>query len=118
MKPIPLNQLLEIAPLEKVTKEKILNSLPNINERQKFELTKMCWDAISLMFQSKVKTKYDEMFREMKLGESAYTKADFQNAENEIFNKLLVKIDETQSLEEAEALKQQLKSPDSPPPTN
>jgi hypothetical protein len=116
MKPIPLKQLLDIAPLEKATKEKILNSLPNINERQKFELTKMCWDAISLMFQSQVKTKHDQMFREMKSGESVYNKQDFQSVEKEIFNKFLVKIDETQSQEEAQAIKAKLKTPPSPPP--
>lgn len=116
MKPIPLKQLINIAPLGKDIKEKSLMSLPDLTQRQKFELIKMCWDAISLTFQSKVKARHDQMFEEMKSGQSVYNKQDFVNAEKEIFNKFLVKIDETQSKEEAEAIKTQLNNPDSPPP--
>lgn len=116
MKPIPLKQLIQISPLDKATKEKALKSLPNLNQRQQFELTKICWDAISLTYQSLVKEKHDQMFDEMSSGKAVYTQKDFKNAEKEIFNKFLVKIDETQSQEEAQAIKAKLKTPPSPSP--
>jgi len=53
----------------------------------------------------------------MTSGKAVYEKQDFISAENEIFNKLLVKIDETQSQEQVQALKDKLKSSQSPPPT-
>ncbi len=118
MKPIPFHQLVKISPLDQATKDKILASLPNLSDSQKFELSKTLWNSISLTLQSFVKEKHDQMLEDMASGKANYEKQDFQRAENEIFNKLLVKIDETQSKEEAEALKQQLKNPNSPPPVN
>ena len=111
MKPIPLKQLIQNAPNNKEIKQKTLNQLPKLNELQKFQLYKTLWKSVSLMYQSFVKEKIDSMLDEMAHGKAIYTKKDFKNAENEIFNKLLVKIDETQSKEEIETLKQQLNSP-------
>lgn len=116
MKPISLKQLVTLTPINNQTKQKALKALPNLTESQKFDLSKTCWNSISLNYQILVKKKFDQMFEEMAAGKTNYTKEDFTNAENEIFNKLLVKIDETQSTEEAEALKAQLKTPNSPPP--
>jgi len=116
MKPFTLKQLINITPIEKNLKQKLTIALPKLNQIQKFELRKMCWDSIILMTQNLTKTKRDQMFSDMKSGKAIYNKQDFKNAEKEIFNKLLVKIDETQSTEESEALKAQLKTPDSPPP--
>jgi hypothetical protein len=117
MKPISLKQLVQIAPLNNKTKQKTLNALSGLNESQKFEIARHCWKSISLSYQVLVKDKFDKMLDEMARGQAVYEKQDFQNAENEIFNKLLLKIDTVQSAEEAEAIKQQLKNPDSPPPT-
>ncbi|MFC1627185.1 hypothetical protein ACFL18_01350 [Patescibacteria group bacterium] len=113
MKPISLPQLIQIAPLTKEEKQKILKELPSLNQLQKFRITKTLWNSIRLTYQSFIKEKIDSMMDEMTRGKAIYEKEDFKNAENEIFNKLLVKIDETQSKEAAEALKTQLKTPNS-----
>ena len=118
MNPISLPQLIKIAPLTQKEKDDLTAKLPSLNDIQKLKITKTLWSAVRLTYQSFVKEKIDSMLDEMAHAKATYEKADFQNAENEIFNKLLVKIDETQSSEEAEALKQQLKTPDSPPPVN
>ena len=110
MKPIPLKQLIQITPIDNKTKEKTIRVLSSLSPQKKLELTKTCWQSISLFFQSLVSQKHQQMLDEMAHGKAIYTKKDFKNAENEIFNKLLVKIDETQSKEEIETLKQQLKS--------
>jgi len=116
MKPISLKQLIEITPLNNQTKQKTLAALPNLNQDQKLAITRQCWKSISLSYQVKVSAKFDEMFEEMAAGKATYEKQDFQNAENELFNRLLVKIDQVQSQEETEELKSKLKTPDSPPP--
>ncbi|MBU1085608.1 MAG: hypothetical protein ABII08_04710 [Candidatus Beckwithbacteria bacterium] len=108
MNSIPLNQLVKIAPLDQASKDKILTQLPTLSDTQKFEISKTLWNSISLTFQSFVKEKQQAMLDEMASGKAVYEKKDFQNAENEIFNKLLVKIDETQSAEEVKTLKSQL----------
>ncbi len=108
MLPISLKQLITITPLNNKTKQKVLDALPTMSESQKFLVSTQCWQAISMSYQVLVKAKQDQMFDEMTKGQATYEKQDFVNAENEIFNKLLVKIDETQSSEEVEALKQQL----------
>jgi hypothetical protein len=118
MNPISLPQLIKIAPLTQKEKDDLIAKLPSFNSIQKFKITKTLWISVRLTYQSFVKEKIDSMLDEMAHAKAVYEKEDFQNAENEIFNKLLVKIDETQSSEEAESLKQQLKSPNSPPPTN
>lgn len=118
MKPVSLKQLVTITPLNNKTKQKTLKSLPTLSETGKFKLSQICWKAISLHYQVLVKEKIDQMFKQMAMDEASYEKQDFVNAENEIFNKLLVKIDETQSQEEAETIKAKLKTPDSPPPVN
>ena len=118
MKPISLKQLVTITPSNKKTKKKALKSIPTLSETGKFKLSQICWKSISLSYQVLVKEKIDKMFKQMAMGEASYEKQDFVNAENEIFNKLLVKIDETQSKEEAEAIKAKLKTPDSPPLVN
>jgi hypothetical protein len=115
---LTLNQLITISPLNQGIKEKLTASLSTLSPRQKFDLTKSLWRSITLTYKSLTKEKIESMLDEMAHAKATYEKADFQNAENEIFNKLLVKIDETQSSEEAESLKQQLKNPDSPPPVN
>ncbi|MEA3354980.1 MAG: hypothetical protein U9Q63_00635 [Patescibacteria group bacterium] len=108
MKPIPLSQLIKIAPLTQKEKQDLLAKLPSYNSIQKLKITKILWKSISLTYQSFVKEKMETMLDEMAHAKAIYEKKDFKNAENEIFNKLLVKIDETQSKEEVEALKHQL----------
>jgi hypothetical protein len=108
MKPIPLAQLIKISPYDQKTKQDLLAALPRINDSQKFKLRQNVWSLISTTYQSFVKEKIDSMLDEVARGKAIYEKKDFTNAENEIFNKLLVKIDETQSKEEVEALKHQL----------
>ncbi|MFH2061922.1 MAG: hypothetical protein ABIJ43_02970 [Candidatus Beckwithbacteria bacterium] len=108
MLPISLKQLVTITPLNNKTKQKILDALPTMSESQQFLVSTQCWQAISMSYQVLVKAKQDQMFDEMVKGKTTYEKKDFQNAENEIFNKLLVKIDETQSAEEVKTLKHQL----------
>ena len=108
MLPISLKQLVTITPLNNKTKQKVLDALPSMSESQQFLISTQCWQAISMSYQVLVKAKQDQMFDEMTKGEANYEKKDFTNAENEIFNKILVKIDETQSKEEVEALKHQL----------
>lgn len=117
MQNLTLKQLTAISPLNQSVKQKLIAAIPNLSQRQKFELSKSLWRSIALTYKSFVKEKIDSMLDEMAHGKAVYEKQDFQNAENEIFNKLLVKIDTVQSEEEAEAIKQQLKTPDSPPPT-
>jgi hypothetical protein len=108
MKPVSLNQLIKIAPLTQKEKNNLLEKLPSLNSIQKLKITKTLWISIRLTYQSFVKEKIDSMLDEVARGKAIYEKKDFTNAENEIFNKLLVKIDETQSKEEVEALKHQL----------
>ena len=110
MKSIPLKQLIQISPIDQATKQKTLEQLPKLNEIQKLKLYTTLWKSISLMYQSFVKEKLDAMLDEMAHGKAVYEKEDFKNAEAEIFNKLLVKIDETQSQEDVEALQAQLKT--------
>jgi len=114
MKPISLHQLIKIAPLTQKEKDDLIAKLPSLNSIQKFKITKTLWNSIKLTYQSFVKEKIDSMLDEMAHAKAVYEKQDFISAENEIFNKLLVKIDETQSQEQVQALKAKLKSP---PPT-
>lgn len=118
MQNITLSQLIKISPLSEGVKQKLLSAEPGLNPSQKSELFKTLWRSISTIYHSFVAEKSDQMLEEMIKGQHLYEKKDFQNAESEIFNKLLVKIDETQSQEEVETLKQQLKSPLVPPPIN
>ncbi len=118
MKNLNLKQLITISPLNQSVKQKLTSALPNLSPQQKFELTKSLWRSITLTYKSLTQEKIDSMLEQMVKAEKSYEKKDFQNAENEIFNKLLVKIDETQSKEQADTIKSKLKTPDSPPPVN
>jgi len=111
MNSIPSSNLIKITPFNKAVKDKILKQLPNLSEAQKIAITNSCWRSISITYQAHVKEKMDQMLEEMTSGKAVYEKQDFISAENEIFNKLLVKIDETQSQEQVQALKAKLKSP-------
>ena len=65
MKPIPLQQLIKISPLTQVEKDKILKKLPELNQLQKFKITKTLWNSIRLTYQSFVKEKIQSMLDEM-----------------------------------------------------
>lgn len=107
-KPLTLKQLVQITAIDQKTKDLVLNKEKSLTAGQKYKISRICWRLLATTFNTRLKTKEEEMLKEMAEGISNYNKKDFQRAEDEVIADFLIKMDNVKTKENMVAVKSQL----------
>lgn len=90
---LQLNQLIKMANLSADVKKEALESLQKLTERQKIDLSQICWESIVRTFENKARFEYDRMLEEMANGEKNYSPEDFRRIDDKMIAEMLKSID-------------------------
>lgn len=107
---ITLKNLVKTAPFDEETRGVILSKIEKneLDENQKFQMSSLCWDMITTLFETELKIKFDGMMMEVAEGKSKYTQTDYINEKNKLMQEYAQKLEEVQSGEAIEEVKKQL----------
>lgn len=107
---LTLNQLIKMSSLSLDVKKEALENLDKLNEYQKFKLSQVCWESINDEYNNKAKLEYDKMLQEMADGEKNYSPDDFNAIGQKIISDLLLRLDNTETKDKLEKVKEELKT--------
>lgn len=107
---IDLKQLVHITPFPADVKHDLLEKVDSLSEDKRYELTQLCWGAISTEHQNKLQFSFQKAMHEMATGKKTYSKEDFAKMEEVQLSELLRKLDVAENQQEIEEVRQKLKA--------
>lgn len=105
---IALTALIRVSPFTEDDRMILLSKLDHLDEDQKMQIAKTCWNILSLKYFAKLKFMIDEVLEEVREGKRKYNINDITEIEAGLNHKFadMLKYSETQ--EQIEEVKQQL----------
>jgi hypothetical protein len=106
---LTLRQLVQISPISDAIKNRVMNEESNLTEEDKFKISQICWQTISVAIQARCEDKFDQMLKETAEGGMVYQKEDFDREEDAIIAEFLIKMDQLQTDQKMDDVKAELK---------
>ena len=90
---IKFSAVINLAPFPEEMKKDLIAKEDQMNEDQKFRLVEGAWEAITMIYETKIRKTLDDMMQEMAQGKKTYEPNDFQEAKTKIMYEFAQKLD-------------------------
>ena len=107
---ITLNSLVKVAPFDEKTRGDILSKIEKneLDESQKLQMTSLCWDMITMLYETQLQIIYDAMLLEETEGKKTYSQNDFIEQRLKLMNEIAVQFEAVSKEEAITEVKKQL----------